>query len=167
MKYLRWLLLPFSLLYGLAVVFRNFCYDAGLFKTTRFNKPVIGVGNLDIGGAGKSPMTEYLIRLFKQEYQLATLSRGYGRKTKGFLLVHAGSADPAGQFGDEPAQFKHKFPGVTVAVCEDRVTGIKKLLPEHDLAILDDAYQHRAVEPVHRRTGLQDRHFPHGPKEIL
>ncbi len=153
MKYLRWLLIPFSLLYGLAVVIRNFCYDAGVFKTTKFSKPVISVGNLDVGGAGKSPMTEYLIRLLKDNYKLATLSRGYGRETKGFLTAIAtatATATPtstATKTGDEPAQFKHKFPDITVAVCEDRVAGLKKLLPDHDVVLLDDAYQHRAVEP--------------------
>ncbi|HZY35859.1 MAG TPA: tetraacyldisaccharide 4'-kinase [Mucilaginibacter sp.] len=143
MKYLRWLLIPFSLLYGLAVIFRNFCYDAGLFKSKSFDKPVISVGNLDVGGAGKSPMTEYLIRLLKNDYKLATLSRGYGRKTKGYLTATA----TATNLGDEPAQFKVKFPDITVAVCEKRVDGIKKLLPDHDVILLDDAYQHRAVTP--------------------
>jgi len=145
MKYLRWLLFPFSLLYGLAVVVRNWCYDAGIFKSREFNLPVIAVGNLDVGGAGKSPMTEYLIRLFKTNYKLATLSRGYGRSTKGFLLGHAGST--AADIGDEPTQFKSKFPNVTVAVCEKRVLGIEALQADHNLIILDDAYQHRAVKP--------------------
>src|SRR5580658_5459935 len=89
MKYLRWLLLPFSLLYGLVVIIRNWCYDAGFFKSYTFDKPVISVGNLDVGGAGKSPMTEYLIRLLKDDSKLATLSRGYGRKTKGFLKAES------------------------------------------------------------------------------
>ena len=87
MKYLRWLLFPFSLLYGLVVIIRNWCYDAGFFKSYKFTKPVISVGNLDVGGAGKSPMTEYLIRLLKSDYKLATLSRGYGRETKGYLVA--------------------------------------------------------------------------------
>ena len=173
MKYLRWLLFPFSLVYGLVVIFRNWCYDAGVFKSYKFTKPVISVGNLDVGGAGKSPMTEYLIRLLKDNYKLATLSRGYGRKTKGYLVageeesqesgvrsqgsivpgvppVPVVSSVPGGalatQIGDEPAQFKHKFPDITVAVCEKRVEGIQKLMPDHDLVLLDDAYQHRAVE---------------------
>ena len=145
MKYLRWLLIPFSLLYGLVVIIRNFCYDAGIFKITKFSKPVISIGNLDVGGAGKSPMTEYLIRLLKDNYKLATLSRGYGRKTKGFLTANATAT--ATNLGDEPAQFRHKFPEITVAVCEDRVEGLNRLLPDHDLVLLDDAYQHRAVEP--------------------
>jgi len=157
MKYLRWLLFPFSLLYGLVVILRNWCYDAGVFKSYKFDKPVISVGNLDVGGAGKSPMTEYLIRLLKDDYRLATLSRGYGRSTKGFLKGEPGTkiqesrveADNslANQIGDEPAQFKHKFPDITVAVCEKRVEGLKRLLPDHDVMILDDAYQHRAVQP--------------------
>ena len=168
MKYLRWLLLPFSLLYGLVVIIRNWCYDTGIFKSEGFDKPVISVGNLDVGGAGKSPMTEYLIRLLKKDYKLATLSRGYGRKTKGYLVAsgesriksqesrketqnsplttHHSPLTLAGQIGDEPAQFKQKFPDITVAVCEKRVEGIKKLLPDHDVILLDDAYQHRAVE---------------------
>jgi len=164
MKYLRWLLLPFSLLYGLVVIIRNFFYDAGLFKSQKFIKPIISVGNLEVGGAGKSPMTEYLIRLLKSEHKLATLSRGYGRKTKGYLIE---SQEPgvksqdektglelstqdlrlSERIGDEPAQFKQKFRDITVAVCEDRVYGINQLLPNHDLILMDDAYQHRAVEP--------------------
>lgn len=148
MKYLRWLLLPFSLLYGLVVIIRNWCYDAGFFKSYRFSKPVITVGNLDVGGAGKSPMTEYLVRLLQHDYRLATLSRGYGRKTKGYHVAGAETAPfiLAGQIGDEPAQFKQKFPAITVAVCEKRVEGLRQLLPNHDIVILDDAYQHRAAE---------------------
>src|SRR5215216_2534078 len=103
MKYLRLLLLPFSLLYGLVILMRNWCYDAGLIKSTTFAIPVISVGNLEVGGAGKSPMTEYLIRLLKDRYKLATLSRGYGRETKGYLVVNADST--AAQAGDEPVQF--------------------------------------------------------------
>jgi len=145
LKYLRWFLLPFSWLYALVVIIRNRCYDRGIFESYSFKLPVISVGNLDVGGAGKSPMTEYLIRLFKDEYKLATLSRGYGRKTQGFLTATA--AATATQIGDEPAQFKHKFGDVTVAVCEKRVDGIEHLQTDHELIILDDAYQHRAVKP--------------------
>ncbi len=167
MKYLRWLLLPFSLLYGLVVIMRNWFYDAGLFKSYKFTKPIISVGNLEVGGAGKSPMTEYLIRLLKSDYKLATLSRGYGRETKGYLIAEnqesrAGNQDTKGidyppltthhsllsiRIGDEPAQFHQKFPDITVAVCENRVAGLIKLLPDHDLILMDDAYQHRAVTP--------------------
>jgi tetraacyldisaccharide 4'-kinase len=145
MKYLRLLLLPFSWLYGLAVFVRNKLYDAGVFTSRGFDIPVISVGNLDIGGAGKSPMTEYLVRLFKGKYKLATLSRGYGRMTKGYLEATVDSVDV--EVGDEPAQFKQKFPDITVAVCESRVDGIRKLKYDHNLVILDDAYQHRAVQP--------------------
>ncbi|WPU95190.1 tetraacyldisaccharide 4'-kinase [Mucilaginibacter sabulilitoris] len=145
MNYLRWLLFPFSLLYGLAVVIRNWFYNAGIYQSREFDLPVIAVGNLDVGGAGKSPMTEYLIRLLKGNYKLATLSRGYGRKTKGFLLANA--KPTANEIGDEPAQFKNKFKNITVAVAEKRVEGIEQLQDNHDLIILDDAYQHRAVKP--------------------
>jgi len=169
MKYLRWLLLPFSLLYGLVVIVRNWFYDAGLFKSYRFTKPVISIGNLEVGGAGKSPMTEYLIRLLKPDYKLATLSRGYGRETKGYLVAGEENQESrvknqeklstidsrlltqdsrlSSKIGDEPAQFKQKFPDITVAVCEARVEGLKQLLPYHDIILMDDAYQHRAVEP--------------------
>jgi tetraacyldisaccharide 4'-kinase len=158
MKYLRWSLFPFSLIYGLVVVIRNWCYDAGIYKSYSAEVPVISVGNLDVGGAGKSPMTEYLIRLFKDDRQLATLSRGYGRKTKGYVIKESGveSQESGGdtspltlaqQIGDEPAQFAQKFPDIMVAVCEARVEGIRRLQGEHDLIILDDAYQHRAVKP--------------------
>lgn len=107
--------------------------------------PVISVGNLDVGGAGKSPMTEYLVRLLKDHNKLATLSRGYGRKTKGFLTVATDST--AERVGDEPLQFKHKFPDITVVVCEKRVDAIKELTHRFNLVLMDDAYQHRAVKP--------------------
>jgi|SRR6185503_245584 len=178
MKYLRWLLFPFSLIYGLVVIVRNWCYDSGLFKSRRFEKPVICIGNLDVGGAGKTPMTEYLVRLLKDDHNLATLSRGYGRETRGFIEVggrrletrdkRLGVGDhelgiknqvpiaigtrvksqdvvQASQIGDEPAQFAYKFPDITVAVCEKRAEGIKNLVPDHDVILLDDAFQHRAV----------------------
>lgn len=145
MKLLRLLLFPLSLIYGFIVTLRNWCFDAGLLKSRRFSLPVIAVGNLTIGGAGKSPMTEYLVRLLKKDNKVATLSRGYGRNTNGFLLADINAT--AEQIGDEPAQFKHKFPDITVAVCEKRVDGIEQLQNDHDLIILDDAYQHRAVKP--------------------
>lgn len=145
MQFLRLLLFPFSLIYGLIVVIRNRCYDAGIFKSYNAKIPVISVGNLEVGGAGKSPMTEYLIRLFTDQYKLATLSRGYGRETKGYIT--ATDTATATEIGDEPAQFARKFQDITVAVCEDRVTGIKNLQFNHQLVILDDAYQHRAIKP--------------------
>ncbi|GAB3936132.1 tetraacyldisaccharide 4'-kinase [Mucilaginibacter myungsuensis] len=145
MQKLRLLLLPISLIYGLVVIIRNWCYDVGLFKSTSFNLPVISVGNLDVGGSGKTPMTEYLIRLLKQDHQLATLSRGYGRETKGFRIATVNSA--ASEVGDEPLQLKRKFPDVNVTVCEDRVAGAERLLADNDVIILDDAFQHRAIKP--------------------
>jgi tetraacyldisaccharide 4'-kinase len=140
----RLLLLPFSLLYGLVVVLRNKLYDWHLFGSTQFDIPVICVGNLVVGGSGKSPVTEYLVNLFSDR-KIAILSRGYGRETKGFIL--AGPQATAKSIGDEPLQFYHKFPEVTVAVCEDRVAGIEKLKYTHDLILLDDAFQHRRLRP--------------------
>ncbi|HCN85013.1 MAG TPA: tetraacyldisaccharide 4'-kinase [Sphingobacteriaceae bacterium] len=145
MKLLRLLLLPFSLIYVVVIVLRNAAYDAGLFTSRKFSIPVISVGNLAVGGAGKSPMAEYLVRLLKDRYKIATLSRGYGRKTSGFIeLTEASTTIDA---GDEPVQFKHKFPSITVAVCEKRAAGIEILQKSNDLIILDDAYQHRSVKP--------------------
>jgi len=143
-KYLRLLLLPFSLVYGIVVILRNMLYDKGVLPSRRFEIPVICVGNLVVGGSGKSPVTEYLVDLLAG-YRIAILSRGYGRETKGFL--YADGTATARSIGDEPLQFYHKFPGITVAVCEDRVYGIEQLKDKHDLIILDDAFQHRRVTP--------------------
>lgn len=143
-KYARLLLLPFSVLYGIVVIFRNKLYDWGLFKSAQFDIPVICVGNLVVGGSGKSPVTEYLVHLLG-DYKIAILSRGYGRETKGFL--YADQTATAKSIGDEPLQFYHKFPQVTVAVCEDRVKGITQLKDAHDVIILDDAFQHRRLNP--------------------
>ncbi len=140
---LRLLLLPFSLIYGLVVFVRNKCYDHGIFKSREFDLPVICVGNLVVGGSGKTPVTEYLVDLLPG-YKIAILSRGYGRNTKGFIL--ADQYATAESIGDEPMQFYNKFPQVTVAVCEDRVKGIGHLKATHDLIILDDAFQHRRVK---------------------
>lgn len=145
MRFLRLLLFPLSFIYALGVILRNWAYDAGIFRSRKFKIPVISVGNLAVGGSGKSPMTEYLVTLFKNDFTMATLSRGYGRRTKGFLNVKLSSL--AEDVGDEPLQFKQKFPEITVAVCEDRVAGIKELNQRHELIIMDDAYQHRAVKP--------------------
>ena len=145
MQYLRLLLLPFSLLYGIVIWVRNKFYDYGIFKSSTFNIPVICIGNLAVGGAGKSPMAEYLIRLLKEKYKVAVLSRGYKRTTKGFRTV--ATTDTVTEAGDEPLQFKRKFNDITVAVAEKRVVGIEHLQNNHDLVILDDAFQHRAVKP--------------------
>lgn len=142
---LRWILLPISLIYWLIVWSRNKLYDKGILKSTKFTIPTIVIGNLAIGGTGKSPTTEYVIRLLKDHYKIASLSRGYGRKTKGFRFVKKDSL--AIEVGDEPLQFKTKFPDITIAVSEDRCLGIRKLQKDHDVIILDDAYQHRRLHP--------------------
>lgn len=143
LKYLRLLLLPFNAIYALVVFMRNKFYDWGIFKSTSFDLPIVCVGNLAVGGSGKTPTTEYLVRLLS-DYKVAILSRGYGRKTKGFIL--ADNMATAETIGDEPLQYFRKFKNVTVAVCEDRVTGINQLKDSHDVILLDDAYQHRKVK---------------------
>ncbi len=147
MKTLRLLLLPLSALYGLVIYVRNFFYNIGVFRSTSFNIPVIVIGNLSTGGTGKSPQTEYLINLLKNQYAVATLSRGYKRKSKGFIL--ADSKSNADIIGDEPYQFHTKFPDIIVGVDADRVNGIENLLkcnPKPEVILLDDAYQHRRVK---------------------
>lgn len=122
-------------------------FDKGWLVSKTFDFPVIAVGNLNVGGTGKSPMIEYLIRLFEKTNQIAVLSRGYGRSTKGFFLAKTGCT--AQQLGDEPFQFFRKFKHLTVAVDEKRVRGIKtlsKLKPDLNLILLDDAFQHRHVK---------------------
>ncbi|MBW2962986.1 tetraacyldisaccharide 4'-kinase [Mesonia aestuariivivens] len=150
MKVLRKLLFPFSILYGIIVLLRNKLYDWGVKKSVSFSVPVICVGNLSVGGTGKSPMIEYLIRLIKDEHQLATLSRGYKRESKGFYVL---TGNEKGSYvGDEPLQFKRKFPEVKVAVDEQRVRGIQHLLElpqKPEIVLLDDAFQHRKVTPKH------------------
>lgn len=142
---LRWILLPITLIYQLVIWVRNLLYDKGIFKSKSFDIPTIVIGNLAIGGTGKSPLTEYLIKLLKDKYTVATLSRGYGRKTKGFRIVNTNST--ALEVGDEPLQFKTKFPDITVAVNENRCEGVENLQNSHDVIILDDAFQHRKLKP--------------------
>jgi tetraacyldisaccharide 4'-kinase len=148
MSYVRLLLFPFSLLYGFILRCRNWIYDAGILESWAPPIPVICLGNLSMGGTGKTPHTEYLLRLLKDQYRIAVLSRGYGRKTNGFRYV-AGT-DTASEAGDEPLQLFRKFGNqVLVAVDENRKTGIKRLLKDHpdlDVIILDDAFQHRRVK---------------------
>lgn len=143
LNYLRLLLLPFSFIYSIAIVLRKKLYDWNIIRSVKFDLPVICVGNLAVGGSGKTPTTEYLVRLLAN-YKIAILSRGYGRETKGFIL--ADDSATAKSIGDEPLQYYQKFDGITVAVCEDRVKGIQKLKDNHDLIILDDAFQHRPVK---------------------
>jgi tetraacyldisaccharide 4'-kinase len=148
-RYLVSLLLsPFALLYGMAVSLRDGLYRQGLLKGVEFNLPVISVGNLSVGGAGKTPHIEYLIRLLLPYVEVATLSRGYRRKTRGYLAVASGMN--AEQAGDEPLQFKRKFPDVYVAVSESRTFGIPQIVqdrPDTQVVLLDDAFQHRSVKP--------------------
>lgn len=147
-RLLQLLLSPFSLLYGLAVALRNLFYQVGILKSVSFNFPVISVGNLSMGGSGKTPHIEYLIRLLKEYIYLATLSRGYKRKTTGFMIARPEMN--AEQIGDEPLQFLRKFPDITVAVGENRAFGIPQILslrPHVQTILLDDAFQHRAVQP--------------------
>lgn len=142
------MLLPVSGVYTLGVILRNKSFDWGLLPSKDFKIPVISVGNLRIGGTGKTPHIEYLIRLLKEEFRVAVLSRGYKRKTRGFILADENSN--SSQIGDEPCQMKRKFPQIMVAVDEKRRRGITKLLshnPAPDVILLDDAFQHRYVKP--------------------
>ncbi|MCL2512193.1 MAG: tetraacyldisaccharide 4'-kinase [Bacteroidales bacterium] len=142
------LFLPLSLVYGFIILSRNKLFDWHILKERKFPVPVISVGNLSMGGTGKTPHVEYLIRLLKEHKRVAVLSRGYKRKTKGYL-----EATPESSFldiGDEPMQYATRHPDITVAVCKKRAKGIKKLLakPEPpEVIILDDAFQHRHVKP--------------------
>ncbi|MCR5860900.1 tetraacyldisaccharide 4'-kinase [Flavobacterium sp. J372] len=147
MKQLRLLLYPFAIIYGIITGIRNWLYNKSILKSYAFPLPVIAIGNLSTGGTGKTPMTEYLIRLLGENYRLATLSRGYKRKSKGFVLGSEASGPDI--LGDEPYQFYSKFPNVRVAVDADRVNGITKLIaltPQPQAIVLDDAYQHRRVK---------------------
>jgi tetraacyldisaccharide 4'-kinase len=141
------LLAPFSFLYGVAVWVRNKLYDWQIFKTHAPGVPIISVGNLSVGGTGKTPMTEYLLRyLLAHRVNPAYLSRGYGRKTKGYIRLDAAQHN-AQQVGDEALQVARKFPAIPVAVCENRVAGVHQLLQGNDIGcvILDDAFQHRRI----------------------
>jgi tetraacyldisaccharide 4'-kinase len=147
MNVLRKLLFPIALLYWLVTFIRNFLYDVGVFKSETFDVPIIAVGNLSVGGTGKSPQIEYLIRLLSANYKVATLSRGYKRSTTGFVLADYNAN--AKTLGDEPFQFYTKYPNTIVAVDEDRVEGIEILLDLNDkpqVILLDDAFQHRKVK---------------------
>lgn len=147
MKQLRKLLFPFSAIYYCVIWVRNFLFDSGVWKSQEYDFPVISIGNLSTGGTGKTPMTEFLIRLLKDRYSLGVLSRGYGRSTTGYRVVS--KKDDACEVGDEPLQYRLKFDSITVAVCEDRRTGIIHLRKEEskpEIIVLDDAYQHRKVK---------------------
>ena len=147
LKSFRILLFPFSIIYGTVIYIRNFLFNKKILKSVKFNLPIICVGNLSVGGTGKSPMVEYLIGLLKDQYQVATLSRGYKRKTKGYAMADENTT--ALQIGDEPMQFHVKFPDVAVAVGEERIVAVPQILhdrPGIQVIILDDAFQHRSIE---------------------
>lgn len=146
-------LYPLASLYGLGVLARNWMFDKGILKSKSYQIPVLSVGNLTVGGTGKTPHIEYLIRLLGEQFRVATLSRGYRRKSRGFVL--ADSETEMWKIGDEPMQMHCKYPEVQVAVDENRCEGIEQLLalksekgrPSVDVVLLDDAYQHRYVKP--------------------
>ena len=143
----RWLQ-PLSWLYGLGVRFRNTLFETGFLKSKSFTMPVISVGNITVGGTGKTPHVEYLIRLLQDHSRVAVLSRGYKRKSHGFRIADESST--AHTIGDEPFQIKQKFPKAIVAVDKNRVHGIESLnqqYPDIDVILLDDAFQHRYVKP--------------------
>ena len=147
LKSFRVLLLPFALLYGLIIMVRNWLYDKQYIQSSDFNFPLICVGNIAVGGTGKSPMVEYLLKLLTDDFRVATLSRGYKRKTKGYILAEKGTS--ALDIGDEPMQFFLKYPNVSVAVGEERIVAIPQMLhdnPDLQAIILDDAFQHREVK---------------------
>lgn len=147
MNFLRKILFPLAILYGLIMQFRNFLFDIGILKSYSFDLPIIVVGNLSVGGTGKTPQIEYLIRLLSSKYKVATLSRGYKRQSKGFLL--ANESDNAKTLGDEPFQFYKKFKNIQVAVDANRKNGIEQLLLQEnkpEIILLDDAFQHRKVK---------------------
>jgi tetraacyldisaccharide 4'-kinase len=164
------LLYPISLIYGLIIWIRNRLFDYGILKSKEFNINVISVGNLHVGGTGKTPHVEHLIELLKKEFKIASLSRGYKRKTSGFILAKETST--VEEIGDEPKQIKQKHPDVIVAVDVNRVRGINKLLQIEknlDCVILDDAFQHRYVTPSlsillvdYNRSIFEDGLLPYG-----
>ena len=144
-KILFWILsTPFLLVTSI----RNFLYNIGVIKSHQFNIPIISIGNLDLGGSGKTPSIEYLVRLLSNNYKVAVLSRGYGRKSIGFILADYNS--DAGTIGDESMQYYRKFKNIIISVDSNRVRGINKLIKLNsklEIVLLDDAYQHRKVKP--------------------
>ena len=143
----RIFLLPLSLVYWLVIFLRNWLFDKELLRTATFGMPLITVGNLAVGGTGKSPLIEYLVALLHKRYKVATLSRGYRRRTRGYALATTRST--ALEIGDEPLALHRKFPTIPVAVGEERLLAIPELLhdhPETEVILLDDAFQHRSIQ---------------------
>jgi tetraacyldisaccharide 4'-kinase len=148
MKWLKWPLFPFALIFWLITSIRNGLFDKKIIKPTSFSTPIINVGNITMGGTGKTPHTEYLIRLLKPKFEIAILSKGYGRKTKDFKYVN--TTNKPDEVGDESLQIKNKFNDVVVAVDHNRVNGVLSMLydfPNLNSIILDDSYQHRKIDP--------------------
>ena len=164
------LLYPVSLIYGLITGFRNFLYDSGIFQSTEFPLPVICVGNITVGGTGKTPHTEYLVDLLGKNFKVATLSRGYKRKSCDFRI--ASLSTTVGEIGDEPMQISRKFPDTLVAVDRERVNGVRNILEiasETEVIILDDGFQHRSITPGFsillsdfERPVMRDHMLPYG-----
>ena len=158
------------MIYGFVTGVRNYLYNSNVLHSVKFNLPVISVGNITVGGTGKTPHTEYLVRLLKENFRVATLSRGYKRKTNDFQI--ATSSSDVRSIGDEPLQLFRKFPDITVAVDNDRVHGVNEILkakPETSVIILDDAFQHRKIRPGlsilladYSRPMTQDIFLPYG-----
>lgn len=145
---MKFLLYPLSIVYNLITSLRNLLFDLGLINPVQYKIPTIGVGNLSTGGTGKSILVDYLIELLKIKYRITTLSRGYNRDTSGF--IQATSKSSAYEIGDEPYQFYSKHPEINVVVCEDRRKGMKLILnnlPNTEISIWDDVFQHRYVKP--------------------
>lgn len=169
-KKIRFLFLPLAWIHQIIIRFRNFLFDRNILKSATFNFPLICVGNLALGGTGKTPMVELLVEMLGDDFELATLSRGYKRKTKGFAI--ANDRTTAIEIGDEPMQFHQKFPDLTVAVGEERIVAIPQILhlrPRTDVIILDDAFQHRAVKAglnilltEQKNLYVNDQMFPAG-----
>jgi tetraacyldisaccharide 4'-kinase len=150
MKVFRYILFPIALIYGGITLFRNFLYNKNIFKSSEFDIPIICIGNLSMGGTGKTPHTEYIARLLKEKFKIAILSRGYGRRTTNYIEADINST--AKHIGDEPAQYLRKFPNIKVVVEKKRVKGVLNLLydnPSIEAILLDDAFQHRSL-----RAGL-------------
>ena len=164
------LLYPFALIYGAVTGIRNFMYNTGILRSFKFRTPIICVGNITVGGTGKTPHTEYLVELLKDKYRIATLSRGYMRKSRGFRLADRSSS--VADLGDEPLQIHRKYPDITVAVDRDRVHGVRRLIKAPDgieVIILDDGFQHRRLKPGYtilltdyNRLMIRDHLLPYG-----
>jgi len=144
---MRYLLFPLSFVYGSITAIRNLLFDYGIFKSKTYNIPIICIGNLSVGGTGKTPHTQYLINLLQNNYKVAILSRGYGRKT--YTLQYVESTSNASEIGDEPLQLKQNNPDCLVVVEKNRNKGVKYILkdfPETEVILLDDGYQHRWIK---------------------